>query len=118
MKDLQKLEDELVSKLAFEKEKELLSKVEIELIENEECRKLIDIFKLAEEDYNIYLKSFGSKHEFTLKSQKKLYEAKLNLDNNPIVKKYNEILMEINEPRRYLELNLISLFSRRGKHSC
>ena len=118
MKDLKELEEELVLKLSFEKEKELLSKVENKLMENEECRKLIDIFQIAQEDYNFYLKSFGEKHDFTIKAQKKLYEAKFNLDSNELVKEYNELLNKINEPRRYLEFNLISLFSRRNKHKC
>ena len=118
MKTLNDLEEVLIDKLNSLKEKENLIVLEKEMLNDEECRRLIDIFQSAQTDYNFYLKSFGEKHEFTLKAQKVLYEAKLKMDTHPLVMKYNETLKAINEPRLYLEFNLISLFSRRNKHSC
>ena len=83
-----------------------------------ECRKLIDIFQQAQDDYNFYLKSFGEKHEYSKTAQKRLYEAKLKMDEHLLIKEYNSLLKTINEPLRYIEYNLISLFSRKSGHTC
>ena len=118
MRNLEVVKKELLDILNSSEKKELLFKAEQEIMNNEECRKLIDIFQMAQDDYNFYLKSFGENHEYTKTAQKKLYEAKLNLDTNELIKNYNEIFKDINEPRRYLQDKLISLFARRGSCSC
>lgn len=113
MEDLEKLENEIVNDIKSMPEREYLSSLENEMLENDEVKHLIDEFHKSLDDYNFYLKSFGENHEFTKKYQKILYEAKLKLDLHPAVKKYNDALIKVNEPLRYLENNLISLFSRR-----
>ena len=118
MKNLKELEEILIEKLNSSSYIEELNEIEQKILNDDECRRLIDIFQVSQTDYNFYLKSFGEKHEFTIKAQKVLYNAKLEMDTHPLVKEYNEILKKINEPRLYLEFNLISLFSRRRKHSC
>ena len=115
---LLELEDKLINELNNLPSREVLKEIENKIMEDEECRKLIDIFQCAQDDYNFYIKSFGEKHEFTINAQKKLYEAKLNMDTNPLITEYNKTLRDINEPLRYIEFNLISLFQRKKGHSC
>ena len=118
MDQLEIIQNQLVEKIKSMPERSLLKELESKLLEDKECIRLIDLFKSAQDDYNFYLKTFGENHEYTIKSQKALYEAKMNLDNNPLVDEYNKCLIKCNEPLRYLEYNLISRFQRRSRSSC
>ena len=113
-----KLEEELIEKLNSLPERDKLKEIEQKIMSDLECRKLIDIFQQAQDDYNFYLKSFGEKHEYSKPAQKRLYEAKLKMDEHLLIKEYNSLLKAINEPLRYIEYNLISLFSRKRGHTC
>ena len=113
-----KLEEELIEKLNSLPEREKLKEIEQKILSDLECRKLIDIFQQAQDDYNFYLKSFGENHQYTKTAQKRLYEAKLQMDEHLLIKEYNSLLKAINEPLRYIEYNLISLFSRKRGHTC
>ena len=115
---LNKLEEELIEKLNSLPERDKLKEIEQKILSDQECRKLIDVFQQAQDDYNFYLKSFGENHEYTRNAQKRLYEAKLKMDEQLLIKEYNDVLKVINEPLRYIEYNLISLFSRKRGHTC
>lgn len=115
---LKDLEEELISSLNSLPERNRLKELEQRILDNVECRNLIDVFQQAQDDYNFYLKSFGESHHFTKTAQKRLYEAKLKMDEHLLIKEYNDTLRAINEPLRYIEYNLISLFSRKKGHSC
>ena len=61
------------------------------LLENdEEVMRLCYRKDCAVTDYEDSLKHFGENSEETIKAQKALHQAKLALDNNELVKKYNE----------------------------
>lgn len=115
MSELNELESQIINRIKSMKERELIQEVEEKIFSSPTCLSLISDFQKAQEDYNFALKINDS--EDVSKKQKLLYKAKLALDNNEIIKEYNNLLSIINEPLHYLEFNLISLFQK-GNHSC
>lgn len=118
MNNLDELETALIDKLSGMPERQLIKEIEDKIFSNEECLNLISAFQKAQDDYNFTLKLFKEEHEETKQKQKILYQKKLAMDEHPLIKEYNNLLITINEPLRYLEYNLFSLFSRRGNHQC
>lgn len=67
-----------------------LNKLDALLENDEEVMKLCYRKDVAVTNYEDALKHFGENSKETLNAQKLLHEAKLNLDNNELVKKYNK----------------------------
>ena len=68
-------------------ELERLSKV---LNEDEDVMRLAYKKDVCVTEYEDALRHFGDNSEEVLRTQKALHQAKLELDNNPLVKQYNE----------------------------
>ena len=115
--ELDILESVLVDKIKAMPERKLLLKAENALYENEITMQKIALFQSAQEEYNFMLKIYGENHELTKQKQKELYQAKLEMDNDELIKTYQNLLNKCKEPLLYLEFNLLSLFKRR-LHSC
>lgn len=81
-----KLKEEIES-LPEVKELERLNKL---LNENEEVMQLSYKKDMAGIKYEDSVRYFGEKSDEARRAQKALYQAKLELDNNELVKKYNE----------------------------
>ena len=81
-----KLKDEIDS-LPEVVELERLNRV---LNENEDVMRLCYKKDLCVTKYEDTLRHFGDNSDETLRAQKALHQAKLELDENPLVKQYNE----------------------------
>lgn len=117
MKDIYTKLDELSEIL---NSRECISKLkEIEKqMENDPCViSLVMEFEKAQRDYSSGLNHYEEDSKEVLALQKILYERKLQLDSHPLVSKYYELLKEVNEPLRYLEMKLLSQF-KINKGSC
>lgn len=108
MKDIHEEIIELGEKLNSREEVQRLIELEKRLKEDEEVLKLAHDFSLAQSEYNSCLNHYDFESKEASVYQKKLYEAKLTLDSHPLVKEYNDCLIKVNEPLRYLEYNLLS----------
>ncbi len=97
--------------------KELIIK-EKAMMNDGQALKLIANFQTSLDDYNFSLKTFGENNQLTKNNQKKLFEAKLEMDNYPAIYQYNQCLNKCNEPLHYLENNLFKLFSNRRNFKC
>ena len=118
MINLDTLENELLNKLLNMPERKEIKQIEEEIFSNEECILLISNFQKAQEDYNFTLKMYKENSIQAQQKQKELYQAKLKMDQNKLINRYNLLLKEINEPLRYLDYKLISLFQKRSFHRC
>lgn len=83
------------------------NQIEKEMEEDETILKLANEFAVAQSEYNACLNHFDVDDEESRAYSKKLYEAKLRLDNHPLIKEYYECFHEVNEPLRYLEYHLL-----------
>lgn len=115
---LDELENNLLDKLSDMPERKEIKIIEKEIFSNEECILLISNFQKAQEDYNFILKIYKNDSIQVQQAQKKLYQAKLKMDENKLINHYNLLLKKINEPLRYLDFKLISLFQKRGINKC
>lgn len=115
---LEELEDRMCDRIRSMPERDRLKDAEHRMMLDEECRRRIEAFQNAQNDYNFFLKSFGEQHENTKSAQKRLYEAKRTLDEHPLVREYTGLFASCNEPLRYLEFRLLFLFSRKGHSGC
>lgn len=117
MKDIYEKMDDVVELL---KSRECVSKIKIveEKMENDpEVLSLAMEFENAQKEYSASLNHYEEGSKEILEAQKKLYEKKLKLDSHPIVEEYYSLLKEVNEPLRYIEMKLLSLF-KINKGSC
>lgn len=87
-----------------------IKKIEHQMETNEEVIKLVIDFEKAQNEYSFALKHYDEESIEVKKTQKNLYEKKKILDSHPLVNKYYQLLKEVNEPLRYLEMKLLSLF--------
>ena len=88
-----KLKEEINS-LPEVKELERLDKL---LNENEEVMKLCYKKDLCAAKYEDSIRHFGDNSEYALKAQNALHQAKLELDNNELVKQYNAQFKKVRE---------------------
>ncbi|MCH5172426.1 MAG: YlbF family regulator [Erysipelotrichales bacterium] len=72
-----------------------LKKDEKEMENSEEVMRLSYAFSCAQNEYNDILKHFKTDSDEAKKYQRKLYEAKKNLDSHPLVKKYLQSYQEV-----------------------
>ncbi len=86
--------------------------------EDEAALKAIAEFQRAQEEYSFALKIYRREDPELLRRQRELSEAERRLDECPTIREYNALLKRCNEPLRYLEWNLISLFQRGGHSGC
>lgn len=102
------------------KSRECVSKIkEIEKkMENSpEVIRLVLDFEKAQREYSSSLNHYEEDSLEVLNYQKILYQKKLKLDTHPLVEEYYSLLKEVNEPLRYLEMKLLSLF-KNNKGGC
>lgn len=72
-----------------------LKQDETEMENSEEVMRLSYAFSCAQDEYNDILKHFKPESEEAKKYQRKLYEAKFNLDSHPLVKQYLQSYQEV-----------------------
>ena len=92
-----------------------LSRIEKEMENNEEVMALSYKKDLASTKYSDILNYYSEDSEEAKKALKELHEAKLNLDNHPLVKEYLKAYKEVRE--LYQSINEI-LFSNFNANLC
>ena len=118
MNKLDEYENILIDKIKNMPERKKIKEIENKIFQNEDSLSLIKSFQNAQEDYSFCLRVMKNDQKLIKKKQDLLYKAKLDMDNNELIKQYNDLLKTINEPLYYLEFKLISLFQKRGNHQC
>ena len=106
---------ELKEKLDSDPRVVLLNKLEKEMNENEEVMALAYQKDMAAINYSDVLNHFSEDSAEAQDALKKLHEAKLNLDNHPLVKEYLKAYIEVRD--LYNEINGI-LFSDFSANLC
>ena len=112
MESLEKL------KVAIENDPRVLklSQLDKQLNENEEVMKLAYRKDMTLLTYEDSLKHFDENSSEVKKAQKDLYEAKLSLDNHPLVKEYNKAYKEVRE--LYNKINDVLFKKFNSSHGC
>ena len=108
MKDIHEKMDDISDLIKGREVYQRLKEIESKMNEDLEVLKLANDFNLAQSEYNSCLNHYAFESEEAKKYQRRLYEAKLSLDEHPLIKEYYECLKEVNEPLRYLEFNLLN----------
>ena len=93
----------------------LLNEIEKEMENNEEVMKLSFLKDQANDKYNDMVKYFSENSNEASSALKELHQAKLNLDNHPLVKKYLKSYQEVRE--LYQEINAL-LFDITKEDNC
>ena len=88
-----------------------LNELEKELNENDEVMKLCYRKDVCVTNYEDSMRYFGENSDEALKAQKLLYDAKLELDLNPLVKKYNEQYKKVKELYDKINKEIFSKFN-------
>lgn len=91
-----------------------LDELDRKMSNDEQVMKLAYKKDVALEQYNDALNHFGENNEITIKARQKLYDAKKELDLNPIVKQYNEAYKEV----RLILYNLNEVLFNDFKEKC
>lgn len=89
-----------------------LQQLSAQMESDEEVIKLHQLFSSMEDNYNLMLRIYSENSNEVKTALKVLYQAKLNLDNHPLVKEYYLKLSAVNEPLRYLQYELIYKYFR------
>lgn len=92
-----------------------LNELEKKMNEDEEVMSLAYKKDMASVNYSDVLNHFSEESKETQKALKELHEAKLNLDNHPLVKEYMKAYKEVRE--LYEEINKI-LFANFTSNLC
>ena len=92
-----------------------LNEVDARLSSNEEVMKLSYKKDMAVIEYEDAINHFGQTHEITLKAQKKLYEAKKELDSHPLVKEYNQKYQEVRLMYNHINEELFGRFISKNR---
>lgn len=87
-----------------------LNELNKKLDNDDEVMKLAYKKDMASVSYEDALKHFGKDSKEASDAQKRLYEAKLNLDNNELVKEYNHAYKEVRELYNLINKELFSKF--------
>jgi cell fate (sporulation/competence/biofilm development) regulator YmcA (YheA/YmcA/DUF963 family) len=95
-----------------------LHKLEEKMESNEEVIRLSINKSTFESEYSDLLNYYSPTSKEAKESLKKLYEAKLALDNHPLVREYYELFRKVNEPLHYLEFNLLNKFTTSKYGNC
>ena len=95
-----------------------LNELDEKLNHNEEVMVLSYKKDTANTFYNDALKFFKEDSKEVKDAQKALYEAKLNLNNHPLVKEYNEAYKEVRLLYEMINKELFNDFNLKGKHQC
>lgn len=104
---IDKISNVLNSRECLKQIKEIEKKME----NDQEVILLVMEFEKAQREYSSSLNHYDEDSKEVLFYQKKLYDKKLKLDSHPLVEEYYSLLKEVNEPLRYLEMKLLSLFT-------
>ena len=101
-----------------EKKRQELKNVEETIFTSKETRDLIFLFQKAQEDFNFIISHFPKDEEKKDKYRTLLLNAKKNMDNNELVKKYNDLYQEITTPTIYLENELKKIIDNEDNNIC
>lgn len=93
-----------------------LEEIEASLSKDEEVKALSFALKQKEGEFEDARSHYGEKSELTKAAQKKLYEAKLALDEHPLVATYNQAYIAVKDLYLYIDDILFSDF--RAKKDC
>ena len=104
--------NELKEVVSSSDEMKTLHKVEEEMSNDEEVMKLAYQKDVLSSKYEDALRHFGENSKEAKEAQKALYQAKLELDSHPLVKKYNEAYKKA---RKYYDLINATLFEEFNK---
>ena len=116
--ELEELEELMINEIKNQSSRKELLNAEQEMLQNQEAMDLIMAFNKAQEEYNFIIRIFPNDESKKKEAHRVLYNAKKKMDEHQKVKKYNELLIQCNEPLRYLEYKLINVFQRKGCKSC
>lgn len=94
----------------------LLNELDRKINNDEEVMKLAYQKDMALLSYEDSLKHFGEESKETKAAQKRLYEAKLSLDNNELVKQYNLAYKQVRIMYEIINEELFNDF--KNKHRC
>lgn len=75
----------------------ILNKLDEELSNNEEVMRLSYKKDMASIEFDDALKHFSESSNEVKQAQKKLYNAKLELDSHPLVRKYNKAYIDVKD---------------------
>lgn len=87
--------DKLNEAIKEDKRVKVLNELDSKLNSDEEVMALAYKKDMALLEFEDALKHFGENSKEAVEAQKRLYEAKLNLDLNPLVKEYNMAFKEV-----------------------
>ena len=93
----------------------LLNEIEKEMENNEEVMRLSFLKDQANDKYNDMVKYFSENSKEASNALKELHQAKLNLDNHPLVKKYLKAYQDVR--LLYQEINSL-LFDITKEDNC
>ena len=110
MKDIYQKIDEISELIKSRECVNKIKEVEKKMEEDPSVISLVLEFEKAQRDYSSSLNHYEENSKEVLEYQRILYKKKLNLDTHPLVEEYYSLLKEVNEPLRYLEMKLLSLF--------
>lgn len=74
-----------------------LREAESRLEKDPEIVSLAKIKTEKEQEYNDAISHFGEKNPLSIEKRKSLHQAKLNLDNHPLSKKYTEAFVAVRD---------------------
>lgn len=101
---------ELSDLLRSREEVKKIKELEIKIKDDKEILKLQNEFNIAQSEFNSALNHYSFNSKEIKPFQIQLANAKMKLDNNPLISEYYLLLNKVNEPLHYIELNLLSLF--------
>ncbi len=95
-----------------------LKVIEKQIFEDKNALNLINNFQIAQDNFNFYYAHFKNDKDIIKKYKNILIEAKRNMDNYSLIKKYNALYNKIIEPSIYLEIKLKDILSKDGIKKC
>lgn len=110
MKDIHEEINDITDYLKSQKSYSRLKDIEEKMENDPHVIALSLAFQKTQRDYSDGLKHYEEDSIELNELQRKMFEAKYELDSLDLVKEYYNCLKEVNEPLRYLEYNLLSKF--------
>lgn len=113
-KEIISLCEELRTLLNDKEEIKRLNELEKEINSNQEVIALAYKKDLISSEYSDLLKYYSEDNEIVVNKQKQLHEAKLNLDNHPLISEYRSLYARVT--LIYKEINDILFKDFKPKH--
>lgn len=95
-----------------------IKEIEEQIFSDKEIIPFIVAFNKAQDDFNFVLSHFKDDEEKVEEAKRKLVSAKKEMDNIPLIKKYNALYEEISSETLYLENNLKKILANGENKSC